>query len=216
MMDRPFDLSGEGRAWVEVGLDALVHNASQLCLALPHGCELMAVVKADAYGHGAERVAARLRDAGYKTFAVATVGEGVRLRESGLDGEILVMSYTHPKNTALLRDFRLTQLVVDAAHAQALNNMGYKIRVHISLDTGMRREGFDINKPHEIEEVFSYGNLAIEGIETHLSSSDSLDEDDIKFTDYQIKRFNSTIGYLRDRGYSVGKLHVQASYGLLN
>ena len=201
---------------MEVDLGALAHNAEQLRSVLPCDCELMAVVKADAYGHGAERVAERLWGEGVRAFAVATAGEGVRLRKSGLEGEIFVLSYTPPSMAAYLSDFHLTQLVVDGAHAKALDDTGHKLRVHVALDTGMHREGADVANISEIESVFNCKNLTVEGVSTHLAASDSLAIDDIEFTNMQISRFYSTVESLRDKGYDVGKLHIQGSYGLFN
>ena len=209
-------MSNDGRAWVEIDLDALAYNSVQLRSLMPQGCELMAVVKADAYGHGADRVAARLFDEGVRAFAVATVGEGVRLREFVPEGEIIVLGYTNPKDAGFLRDFRLTQLIVDGAYAKALNDTGYSIYAHISIDTGMHREGVPASDLTEIESIYARNNLNITGIETHLASSDSLDIDDVRFTNSQIERFFSTVEALRKKGYCVGSLHIQASYGLLN
>lgn len=213
MRGGPFEC---GRAWAEIDLGALAHNAAELRSLLPDGCELMAIVKADAYGHGAGQVSARLRQEGVGAFAVATVGEGVRLRESGLDGDILVLGYTHPKDVPLLSGFMLTQLVVDGAYAKVLGEAGPKLNVHIAVDTGMHRLGIDQAVFSDIESVYSYKNLTVTGVATHLASSDSLDEGDREFTDLQIKRFYDTVGALREKGYDAGKLHLQASYGMLN
>jgi len=210
---KPFD---QGRAWVEIDLDALSYNARLINSHLDSGCELMAVVKADAYGHGAVQAAKRLQNEGVKSFAVATVSEGVQLRENGLDGDILVMNYTHPANALYLHNFRLKQLIVDGDYAKALNETGYKIDVHLSIDTGMHREGIDMSKLDEIESVFKHNNLNVEGMSTHFASSDSLNPNDIAFTEMQIQRFNTTVKTFRDKGYDVGKLHTQATYGLLN
>ena len=208
--------SEQGRAWVEIDLDALAYNAAQLRALLPQGCELMAVVKTDAYGHGAEKVAERLENEGVKSFAVATVGEGVRLRKNGLAGDILVLGYTHPNDAAFLHDFRLTQLIADGAHAKALDETRYEFRVHIAIDTGMHREGILVSEFDEIESVFKCKNLTVGGMATHLASSDSLTGDDIKFTNTQIERFYATADTLKGRGYDAGKLHIQASYGMYN
>ena len=206
----------EGRAWVEIDLDALAYNAGKLRSLAPPGCELMAVVKTDAYGMGAVRVAQRLRDEGVKSFAVATVDEGVQLRESGLEGDILVLTYTRPSRAALLSDYRLAQLIVDKDYAIALDSMGHKLRVHVALDTGMHREGIDAASLPDIESVFLCDNLTVEGISTHLASSDSLDAGDMEFTYLQIERYYSAIESLVAMGYDVGKLHIQASYGIYN
>lgn len=209
-------LPGHGRAWVEIDLDALAHNVAELRSMLPVGCELMAIIKADAYGHGAQRVSARLQCEGIEAFGVATVDEGVILRESGLKGEILVLGYTHPDNAHLLSNFDLSQIVVDAAYANALNRTGYMINVHIAIDTGMHRLGIFSSDFDEIESIYSYKNLTVKGVASHLSSSDSLDESDLKFSHMQIERFSAIVGKLKHKGYNVGKLHIQASDGLFN
>jgi len=206
----------KGRAWAEIDLDALSHNAAEISSLLPQGCELMAVVKADAYGHGAGMVSRRLQQDGYKTFAVATVGEGVSLRESGIDGEILVLGYTHPNDAALLSKHKLIQLVVDGTHAGALDKTGYKLRVHIALDTGMHRLGIEPVKYDEILSVFACGNLSVEGLATHLAVSDSLDARDIEFTQSQYHQCLAIADKLRSNGYDIGKLHAQPTHGVLN
>ena len=216
MSDRYSMPCDEGRAWVEIDLGALAFNVAQLRSMLPEGCDIMAVVKTDAYGHGMERVAKRLREEGIRSFAVATVGEGVRLRECGLDGDILVLGYTHPIDAALLSDFELTQLVFDGVHAKALDETGHRMRVHIAIDTGMHREGIQISDLSEIESVFSSKNIAVEGLATHFAAADSLSADDVSFTKLQTERFYATVDALKAKGYNIGKLHTQASYGLYN
>ena len=214
MLDNTLKSSDCGRAWVEIDLGALAHNVAELRSRLPCGCELMAVVKADAYGHGAMQVAAQLQLEGVESFAVATVGEGVSLREGGLAGDILVLGYTHPDDAALLSAYRLTQLVVDGAHAKALDAADHKIGVHIAVDTGMHRLG--MSDLDEIEGVYALGNLLVGGVATHFASSDSLEEGDLEFTNTQMERFQSTLDALKCRGREVGKVHTQASYGIYN
>ena len=206
----------DGRAWVEVDLDAIAHNARQLRAALPDGCEMMAVVKAQAYGHGAAAVSARLQSEGAAAFAVASLGEAIELREAGIGGEILVMGYTHPPDSKLLHDHRLTQLAVDAAYAKALDAQGHKLNVHIAVDTGMHRLGVEHTELAEIESIYSCGNLTVTGVASHFASSDSLENEDTEFTKTQTERFISVIAALESKGYDTGKRHIQASYGILN
>jgi len=205
-----------GRAWVEVDLDALSFNAASLRSLLPDGCELMAVVKADAYGHGAEAVARRLEADGVGTFAVATVSEGIRLRESGIAGEILVLGYTHPMDAVFLNNCRLSQLVVDGVHARALDERGYRLRVHIALDTGMHRLGIEPSNIEEIKSVFACKNLTVEGLATHTAAADSLEKGDVEFTDMQFRRFLAAADELKGMGYDIGRLHAQPTHGVLN
>ena len=110
-----------GRAWTEVDLSALRHNARALAGLAPQGVRIMAVVKADAYGHGDVRVAQTLYRCGVRDFAVATLEEGIRLRRHMARGRILVLGYTDPREAAALWRWRLAQTAVDAAHAQALD-----------------------------------------------------------------------------------------------
>lgn len=208
--------AADSRAWVEVDLDIIAHNAKILRSLLPDGCDLMAVVKADAYGHGAKAVSARLEREGIRAFAVATVSEGIDLREGGLSGEVLVMGYTSPADAELLCKNNLTQLAVDGAHARALDETGYSIRIHIAVDTGMHRLGIEYSDLAEIESVYACRNLTIEGIASHLASSDSADPDDMVFTQLQIGRFTGVVESLANKGYSVGRRHIQASFGVLN
>ena len=206
----------DGRAWVEIDMDAISHNAEELRSRMASGCALMAVVKTDAYGHGAAAITERLYKDGVRAFAVATVGEGARLRKVAPDGVILVMGYTHPRDAALLSDFELTQLVVDGVHAKALNDTGRRLRVHIAVDTGMHRLGIESSNLDEIVSIFSMQNLLVEGVATHFASSDSPDNDAIEFTNLQAERFDTTVEALRHNGCDVGKLHTQASYGVWN
>jgi len=215
-MDKNSKPSDHGRAWAEIDLDALAFNAAQLRALLPDGCKLMAVVKTDAYGHGLERIAMRLRREGLDCFAVATVGEGIRLRECGVDGEILVLGYTHPDDAGLLSAFDLTQLVADGAHAGALDKANYQINVQIAIDTGMHRLGIEPENFTEIESVYACRNLHVSGVATHLATSDSLEPEDIEFTNEQIDRFSAVTDKLKSKGYDVGVKHAQASYGLSN
>ena len=215
-MDHFPGLSEDGRAWAEIDLNALAYNAGQVSAMLPDGCKIMAVVKADAYGHGAERTAMRLRREGVDTFAVATISEGIKLRKEGLDGNILVLGYTHPKDAGSLNAFELTQLVVDGAYARALDATGHKLRVHIAVDTGMHRLGIESTQTDEIESVFKCRNLTVEGVASHLASSDSIDDGDTDFTNLQIERFFAAVESLKSKGYDPGKLHIQASYGICN
>ena len=181
-MDSNLRPSVDGRAWVEIDLGALSHNAAEIHSHLPVGCELMAVVKSDAYGHGTVDCAIRLSREGYKVFAVATVVEGIRLRKSVPDSRILVLGYTHPKDAEFLSQYSLSQLVVDGEHARSLDEMGYALEVHIAVDTGMHRLGFRPDAISNIEDVFNSKNLKVCGMASHFAVSDSFSDEDMEFT----------------------------------
>jgi serine/alanine racemase len=144
------------------------------------------------------------------------VGEGVSLRQGGLDGEILVMGYTPPQDAGLLRSCNLTQVIADGKHAAALNNTGCELSVHIAIDTGMHRLGIEPHDLAEIEGVFACKNLRVEGLATHLAVPDSLDESDTEFTRAQFDKFRGVVSTLQSKGYNTGKLHMQSSYAILN
>ena len=208
--------TSDGRVWANIDLDALSDNVREIRSKLHPGCEFMAVVKADAYGHGAVEVSARLRREGVNALAVATVSEAVQLRQHRIDGDILVLGYTHPVYTNLLTDYDLIQLVVDEAHAKALNEEGQKLRVHLAVDTGMHRLGIAADNITELENIYNNTKLSVEGVASHLASSDSMDANDVDYTDMQIKRFFNTVNELKSKGYNTGKVHIQASYGMVN
>ncbi len=208
--------NSDNRAWVEVNLNALVHNAFVLKECLPKNCELMAVVKAGAYGHGDVETAKALNKAGFHAFAVATLTEGIRLRRHGIKGEILILGYTNPSDVNYLTKYRLTQTVLNYDYGRALNESSKQVKVHIKVDTGMHRQGEDYNAYDNLEHIYKLKNLKIEGTFTHLCTSDSLKDVDINFSRLQIERFYETIHYLQAKGYDTGKLHIQSSYGILN
>jgi serine/alanine racemase len=204
------------RAWVEVDLKALSHNVQVLTNSLPAGCELMAVVKTNAYGIGAKVIAAHLWDQGVKSFAVSSVFEGIQLRNIGFEGEILILGHTHPNDVKYLSEYDLKQLVLDEVFAAALNGTGHRIGVHIGIDTGMSRLGINHANIAQIEHIYSFENLTVEGISSHLSVSDSFIPDDIEFTKTQISNFACTIEALKNKNYDVGKCNILSSFGVIN
>lgn len=206
----------ESRAWVEINLKNLRHNVSELRRVLPDCCALMAVVKADAYGHGAVKVSRELNRMGIKDFCVATVSEGMELRKGGVKGEILILGFTHPADFDLLRRYRLTQTVIDYDYAVLLKGYGKPVKVHVKIDTGMHRMGEWVENIDKIVKIFKCKNLQVEGIYTHLSISDSTEEAAADFTLKQITRFQTALDELTERGFKRPKTHIQSSYGVLN
>ncbi len=210
-------LMPERRAWKELNFENLKWNVELLKSRLPKGCEFMAVVKANAYGHGAVPVASCLNRLGIRAFAVATVWEGIELRRSQIRGEILVLGYTPPQEANLLSSYDLIQTAVDCRHALALDRAALSpLKVHLKLDTGMHRLGEPADNTEEIARLFSCKNLQILGMFSHLCAADSQDPEDIRFTRLQIDRFFKAAEALRARGCDPGKLHLQSSYGVLN
>lgn len=213
---RPARPSDTARAWVEVDSAALRHNAENLRALLPVGCELMPVLKCEAYGHGLVKTARLMSSMGIRAFAVACAAEGVELRRAGIRGEILILGWTAPESFPCLSRYHLTQTVTEPAYARQLSAYGKNIDVHIKIDTGMHRLGIDPEDIASVEEVFTLPHLRVRGMYTHLCVSDALDEASRAFTEAQRRRFFALAEELCRRGYCVGMLHTQSSYGLLN
>lgn len=204
------------RAWAEIDLNRLCQNAKALQQLLPEKCALMAVVKANAYGHGDVEVSKALNRIGVRAFAVATIDEGIRLRSNGIQGEILILGYTDPRRAVELSRYRVSQTIVDAQYASELSGMGQTIQVHIKVDTGMHRLGESCDRVSEIAHIFDYRHLKATGIFTHLGASDSTGREDISFTTLQIQRFNALLNGLSEYNIVVPPTHIQSSYGVLN
>lgn len=209
-------INPKARAWKEINLDSLAHNAHFLQGRLVPGCDLMAVVKANAYGHGAVPVSKRLEREGVDAFAVACLEEGIVLRQAGVEGVILVLGFTPPEEAPLLVRWRLTQTVVDEAHGRTLNDAGVPLQVHLALDTGMHRLGIPTEETESLSRLYRMKNLKISGIFSHLCVADSLTQEDRYYINKQLKRFYCAVDWLRDNGYNPGKIHIQASGGILN
>ena len=204
------------RAWREVDLEAVVHNAAWLQGRMGPGCRLMAVVKADAYGHGAGPVARYLEEQGVKAFAVACLEEGIVLRRQGVRGLVLILGYTPSEETAELVRWGLTQCVADEAHGRALSAAGVPLEVHLALDTGMHRLGIPAEDHGAIARTRTLPNLKFTGTFSHLCVSDSTSPEDQAFTQAQLDRFYGAVARMAAAGLDPGAVHIQASYGILN
>lgn len=204
------------RAWREIDLAALRANALLLQRAAGRRCRLMAVVKADAYGHGAGKVAKALQKQGVRAFAVASLAEGIRLRCAGIWGSILILGYTAPAQANALRFWRLTQTITDAGYAKALSEAGPTVRVHLALDTGMHRLGILAEEHDTIRKVARLPHLHLCGTFSHLCVSDQLTPASTAYTARQMTLFYDTISWMRSAGLPPGKVHIQASYGAFN
>ena len=210
------DTAETDRAFLEINFNNLGHNVKVLKKTMPPECELMAVVKAEAYGHGANEAAAYMNRIGVKSFAVATIDEGIKLRRYGIRGEILILGYTAPARAGELHQYSLTQTLIGYDYSFHLNRQGYDVKAHIKVDTGMHRLGFDKEDVENIMTVFSMRHIKVTGIYTHLCAADSLDEKDIHFTDMQIGNFYELLEQMKEKGIMIPKIHIQSSYGLLN
>ncbi len=206
----------KSRCWIELSREALHFNVRELKKAMPDNCELMSAVKAEAYGHGGLLIAEELNRIGVNTFCVASAAEGAQLRKHFISGEILVLGYTHPRDFKLITEYDLIQTVVDCAYAEALNNYGSVIRVHIGVDTGMHRLGERYENLVDLCNIYTMKNLKVEGIFTHLSAADTTEPESREYTEKQADAFNKVVSFLKSKGLACPKVHMLASYGLVN
>ena len=216
------------RAWISINKGNLLHNTKELQRLSGAGCDLMPAVKANAYGHGDVLVSRILQDAGIRDYCVASVDEGIRLRQAGISGQILILGYTHPDGFAELMHYRLTQTAVDLDCAGRLSVYAGKVNcgrtagnrdtiaVHVGVDTGMHRLGIPYDRTDLIEKVWGLPDLRVTGLFSHLCVSDGLTDAEEKYTREQIQRFDQAADYLHKKSIRGFKCHIQGSYGLLN
>ncbi len=211
------DLSGLRPVWGEVDLAAVRANARVLAdLASP--ATLLAVVKADAYGHGAVPVARAALDAGATWLGVALVEEGAALRAAGIDAPILVLSEPAPAAADAVIAHGLTPVVYTPAGIEALAkavvDAGSDPRpVHLKVDTGMHRAGCTVDDASSlVDAIAARPELVLEGICTHFAVAD---EPGHAYTLEQVARFDAVLDDLDARGVRPGLVHAANSAGLL-
>ncbi len=202
------------RAWAEIHLDRLKHNYEICKSLLSNKTELMAVVKANAYGHGDSVIAPYLQGLGVKYFAVSNLIEAVHIREAGVNSQILILGYVSPEYSQKLIDYDIIQTVTDYNHAEELSASianSKKLRVHIKLDTGMGRIGLKFKTAmeyvEEIKRITKLENLEVEGIFSHPSVADSDNQADIEYTRMQEKLILEIIDGLINQGISIKHIH---------
>ena len=204
------------RAWIEIDREALLWNVRELQRIVGRTCTLMPAVKANAYGHGDVLISRVLQDAGIRNFCVASIDEGIRLREAGISGEILILGYTSPDAFPELCHYRLTQTAVDADYARMLSGFSGNIAVHAGIDTGMHRLGIPCDKIDLIEEVCTLPGIRVTGVFSHLCVSDGITQEENSYTQKQFRRFRKVTESLMERGIWGFCSHIQGSYGILN
>ena len=211
------------RTWAEIDLSALVHNF-KIIKNEAENTHIMAVVKANAYGHSAKDIAPALQSAGADSFAVSNIEEALQLRDCGITKPILILGYTPVDMASELAKNDISQCVYSLEYAKALSaeavRLLLKLKVHIKLDTGMSRLGFNCRSEEldEIDDAIFAARLdgfITEGLFTHFAVSDrSLKEDD-GFTDQQFSRFCSAKERFASAGISIPFCHCCNSAALI-
>ena len=206
------------RAYAEIHLDRARRNIEKISTLLKGNSEMMAVVKANAYGHDDGTMAAFFESVGIKYFAVSNIHEAERLRKFGIKGEILILGYTSPEYVNELADNNIINAAISFEHAKGLSDNTTKpIRCHVTIDTGMGRIGLREASPQacgdEVLRIMALPNLLVEGIFTHLSVADSNNEDDINYTKNQRAFILSVNDYLIEKGVKLKHVHFLNSAG---
>lgn len=203
------------RAWVEIDLSKFKHNIEVIKKLLSNDSEIIAVVKSEAYGHGALIVSRYLESIGIKTLAVACIEEAIQLREGGIESEIIILGWTPICQKEDLIKYDLCQNIVNKEYAEELNNSPGIIRGYVKVDTGMNRLGENKDDLESIKKIYRMENIKVEGIFSHLSRSDSNLKEDIAFTEEQVRSFDYIINELKKSNIEVGKTHIQNSYAIV-
>ena len=216
------DIDLKQRAWIEVKGKAIETNVRQLRSKLSKNCQFMAVVKADGYGHDAKYVSEYAIKGGASQLGVATLNEGIKLRSSGVKKPILILGNLYTKRDLILC-FKndLMPTISTIRECLICNNIGkqfgLKFLLHLKVDTGMSRLGFEYNKfVQQFEKIKSFENILIEGIYSHLSSADEAKALDSKSTT-QLQRlnFNELLKQINVYSDHNIKIHLANSAGML-
>lgn len=204
--------------WAEIDLDAIKYNIDSIKRRVDTK-ELIAVVKADAYGHGALDVSKTLVENGATKLAVAVITEAMELRHGNINTPIMILGYTPLEFAADLINYDIEQTIFDLEYAKKLSeialNLGKKAKVHVALDTGMGRIGFLINDNslNEILKISSLKGLEVVGIFTHFATSD---ESDKNYSNKQYKKFTDFNEKLVSKGVNIPLKHVSNSGAIID
>ncbi|HZK22031.1 MAG TPA: alanine racemase [Oscillospiraceae bacterium] len=205
------------RTYAKISLSAIKHNVNAIRKSIDKDTKIMAVVKADAYGHGANEVAPILEEE-VDYLAVAALEEGIDLRKSGAKKPILILSYTSPEQYHELFRHNISQTIYDLENAKLLSSAALKegktAKVHIKVDTGMSRIGFADTKESAaaVKEICRLKGLFVEGIFTHFARAD---EEYENFSKIQVQRFEKFISLLEKDGINIPIKHACNSAGTL-
>ena len=203
------------RTWAEIDISALIHNF-RLIKELSGGSDIMAVVKANAYGHSVCDIAPVLEREGADSFAVSNIEEALQLRAIGITKPVLILGYTPTEKVKELSENNISQCVYSSEYAKELSEKAalsnVKIKIHIKLDTGMSRLGFDCRDTSlkGIDEAIlsaKYNSFILEGIFTHFAVADRSKDSEDGFTDKQYFLFKNAIEHFKKAGLSPKLCH---------
>jgi len=204
-------------AQAEIDLDALAFNVAQV---RGLGGKILAVVKANAYGHGAVGIARELEALGVDFLGVAFIEEGIKLRKAGIQKPILILGGIFPFHVKKIFTFRLTPVVFDLALARALDAEGKRqnnvLPVHIKIDTGMNRLGVPFDQTEKFfTSLQSVNFLKVEGVLSHFSSAHLRDKESRNYTADQTKKFKKSLSLIRRLNFDPPLIHMANSSAII-
>ena len=207
-------LRGTLRTWAEVDLDAIEGNFEAVRKQLPHGKKLLVILKADAYGHGALRIA-KLLEGKADYYAVAFIDEAVALRKAGITTPIMLLGHVQRSDYPIAIENDVTLAISTAKDAEVLSDIaataGKVGKIHLAVDTGMGREGFLPSELGEVApQIAALPNLSVEGVMSHFPAAD----EDVPFTQDEIGVFNGCVQELSQH-FDLRYRHIAASAGEL-
>ncbi|MEG0750926.1 MAG: alanine racemase [Oscillospiraceae bacterium] len=199
------------RTWVEIDLDNIEYNYRLVRKITGDKVKIMAIVKADGYGHGAAQIATMLEQSGADWFGVSNIMEAVSLRKAGITKPILVLGYTPTECVRQLFEFNVTQTLLDADYAERLSDAakaeGVTVDAHIKLDTGMNRIGFRTGESDdlaaEVSRICYLPTIKVTGVLTHFAVADEFTDAAREFTKHQHSRFMEICHVLEENAYSL-------------
>lgn len=206
-------------AWIEVNINAIRQNYRFLKSCVPPDVKIMAVIKADGYGHGMQKVSEILQEEGADAFAVAIVQEGIYLREIGCRLPILILGHTFDEDFKDVIRYHLTPTMDTLEQAALLNSIAEKdqkrIPIHIKIDTGMGRLGFLPNNEtvESIIQISKFPSLYIEGIFSHLATSEQIS--DAFYSHHQLKLFREFLKQIEEKNIQIPQKHLSNSAAVM-
>lgn len=208
------------RVYAKIDLDAVAYNMEQMKKNIDDNTQMMAVIKTDGYGHGAVQIANMLEEFDYVWgYAVATLDEAVVLRTENIRKPILVLGCIFPDQFMEMLQHEIRMNVYDEEMAQAISDLAVKegktAYIHIKLDTGMARLGFQVNEENveTIKRISQLPNLCMEGVFTHFAKADETDKE---FTKFQIEEYKKMTGWLEGAGVQFEYGHCSNSAGIID
>lgn len=204
--------------WAEIDLNALENNIKEV-VKVSNSKEIIAVIKADGYGHGAVGIYKTLLENGASKFAVAVITEAIELRKAGLELPIIILGYTPHDFYDEIIDFKIEQTIYSYQDAVELSRAAVKrnekVKIHIAVDTGMSRIGFLTTEEEamEVKRISELPGIEIEGIFTHFASADERDKE---YSFLQIERFEKFNEYLKQLNVNIKYKHVSNSAGVID